>query len=65
MYSVQELRLHLLLTELHSVEFILTSLVPSFFFSVHFSAELRSTNLSTDLFLHLQFLFCKQVPTNF
>ena len=44
MYSMQELRLH-------SVGFILTSLVSSIF-SVHSSA-----NLSTNLFLHLQFLW--------
>ena len=56
MYSV-----HLFLMELHSIEFISTSLVPSIFV-IHSSAglrsvELRSTNLSsTNLFLHLHIL---------
>ena len=45
-YSVQELCLH-------SVEFISTSLASSIF-SVHFS-----TNLSTKLFFHSQFLYSK------
>ena len=51
MYSVQELCLHLISTELHSVEFISTSLVSSVF-SVHSSAEPCSSNLFTNLFLH-------------
>ena len=44
MYSVQELCLHLFSTELHSVEFISTSLVSSIF-PVH-----SSTDLFTNLF---------------
>ena len=53
MYSVQELCLHLFSTNLHSVEFILTSLVSSIF-SVH-----SSTNLFTNILLHLQFLYSR------
>ena len=55
MYSVKELCLHLISTELHSVEFIATSLVSSIF-SVHSSGQLRSSNLFTKIFLHSQFL---------
>ena len=48
MCSVQELCLNLFSTELHSVEFISTSLVSSII-SVH-----SATGLSTNFFSHLQ-----------
>ena len=64
MYSVQELYLHLLSTELHSVEFISTRLVSSTF-SVHSLEKQRSNNLSTKFFLRLQFLFYLTTITEF
>ena len=54
MYSVQEFCLRLFSSELHSVEFISTSLVSSIF-SVHSSVELGSTNLFTNLFCTYKF----------
>ena len=68
MYCVQGLLLCIFSTELHSMELysvkVISAIFPSSTFSVHSSAELRSTNLSTIFFLHLQFAQHKYSPTS-